>query len=206
LRPLLTSVSRLSAPLAEVEGCRIIELIEADIAVMQALYDANPEYSLLVMGRAPQDGDAHAEFHDRPPAEFSMGKKWMLGFVAADDELIGVAEVVSDLFADSVWHIGYFMVATAQHGSGLARRLYDALEGYIRSQGANWLRLGVVVGNARAEQFWQRCGFIETRTRDHYPLGEKIHVVRVMVKPLTAGSISQYLALVPRDCPTSTSA
>jgi GNAT superfamily N-acetyltransferase len=169
--------------------------------MIQRLYEANPEYSRQVMGRAPQQNDAYDDFHDTPPTEFTWRAQWMFGFVDANDHLVGVAGVVADLFAPAVWHIGYFMIETRQHGAGLARPIYDALEGYIRAQGAMWLRLGVVVGNGRAEKFWARCGYIETRRRNNYALGDKVHIVRVLVKPLCDRPVSEYLQLVPRDKP-----
>ena len=187
--------------LVAIDGYRIIELIADDIAALQRLYEENPEYSLSVLGRAPKASDAFDDFHDRPPPEFPMGRKWMLGFITDDNVLVGVAEVVSDLFAHSVWNIGYFMLATNRHGSGDALRLYAALESWIGRQHARWLRLGVVLGNRRAERFWQRCGYAETRTRENYLVGEKAHTLRVMVKPITHGVLSDYLQLVPRDRP-----
>ncbi len=180
---------------------RIVVLTAADVPVIQQLYEANPEYSLQVMGRPPKPNDAHDDFHDRPPTDIPLREQWMWGFVDSHNELIGVACIAADLFAPTVWHIGYFMIETKQHGAGVARAIYDALEAYIRDQGAVWLRLGVVVGNAPAESFWLRCGYTEVRTRDSYVLGDKTHVVRVMVKPLSGGALSEYLQLVPRDQP-----
>jgi len=192
---------QLRAEFALIERFRIVELMEADIAVMQQLFDANPEYSQMVLGRAPREGDAHHAFHDRPPAEFPMGRKFMLGFVDTENELVGVAEIVSDLFAKSVWHIGLFLVATNQHGNGLAHRLYAAIELAMWTSAARWLRLGVVAGNARGVRFWQRCGFQQLRVRQDYALGEQRHTLRVMIKPLSGGEAQDYLALVQRDRP-----
>ena len=121
-------VARVRVEFAAVENYRIVELVAEDIPLMQKLYDANPEYSQMVLARAPRDGDAHDEFYDRPPAAFPMGRKFMCGFVDAKDELTGVAEIISDLFAQSVWHIGLFLVATEQHGNGVAHKLYKAIE------------------------------------------------------------------------------
>jgi GNAT superfamily N-acetyltransferase len=193
--------SSLRHVLATTDGFRIVELRAVDIPVLQRLYEANPEYSLAVLGRPPKLGEASDDFYDRPPPEFAMGRKWMLGFVSDDNQLAGIAEIISNLFAESVWHIGYFMLATNRHGSGDAFRVYTALESWILRQNANWLRLGVVRGNVQAERFWARCGYAETRVRENYVLGNKTHVVRVMVKPLSGGALSDYLQLVPRDRP-----
>ena len=115
--------------------------------------------------------------------------------------LIGVANVVSDLLAPGVWHIGLFMVATRLHGGGAARSLYEQLERWALDQGAQWLRLGVVQGNTRAERFWERCAFVEVRKRGGVEMGMLVNTLRVMAKPLAAGTLPEYLALVARDRP-----
>ncbi len=194
------------ALIATAGDVRIVVLTASDIPEIQRLYEANPEYSLNVMGRPPKPNDAYEEFFDTPPPEFPWRAQWILGFVNAGDKLIGVASIVADLFAAAVWHIGYFMIETKRHGAGLARAIYDALEAHIRREGAVWLRLGVVVGNGRAEKFWARCGYMETRRRENYVLGDAVHTVRVMVKPLRERSIDDYLSVVPRDRPESSAA
>jgi GNAT superfamily N-acetyltransferase len=190
-RPLIGSVGDI----------RIVVLSAEDVPAIQRLYEANPEYSLQVMGRLPKPNDAHDDFHDLPPPDIPLRAQWMWGFINSHDELVGVAGIVADLFAPTVWHIGYFMVETKRHGTGAARAIYDVIETYIRDQGAKWLRLGVVIGNARAEKFWASCGYTEVRQRGNYQLGDLTHTVRVLVKPLDGAPIDAYLALVARDRP-----
>jgi GNAT superfamily N-acetyltransferase len=120
--------------------------------------------------------------------------------------MVAMANVVTDLLATGVWHIGLFIVATARHGCGEARVLYRGLEDWARSHGAAWMRLGVVRGNARAERFWESLGYLETRTREGIEMGRRVNTVRVMVKPLAGGTLEQYLALVPRDRPEPSAA
>ena len=68
------------------------------------------------------------------------------------------------------------------------------------SRGARWLRLGVVQGNARAERFWEKMGYVETRRRLGVEMGTKVHTLRVMAKPL-GGTLEELLERVPRDRP-----
>jgi len=110
--------------------------------------------------------------------------------------------VIAGLLADSVWHIGLFIVATPLHGGGTARLLYESLEMWMRRQGARWSRLGVVEGNLRAVRFWEKAGYVDLRKRK-VELGKQVNVVRVMAKPLTDGTLSEYLSLVSRDRPES---
>jgi hypothetical protein len=117
-----------------------------------------------------------------------------------------MANVVSDLLAPSVWHIGTFIVATSRYGAGDAQVLYRSLESWALRSGACWLRLGVVRGNARAERFWEREGFSQARLRTGVEMGKLTNTLRVMFKPLAGGSMVQYLALVNRDRPEDESA
>ena len=62
----------------------------------------------------------------------------------------------------------------------------------------------MVRGNARAERFWEREGFMQTRLRTGVTMGQLTHTLRVMVKPLVGGTVEQYLSLVERDRPQAT--
>lgn len=177
-----------------------------EVPALQAFFDANPEYSLTVNGRPPPPDAAQVDFDERPPPHLPWRERWYLGLFDAEGAIAGVVEVVSDLGAESVWHIGLFLLATARHGRGDAQACYDALEAWIVAQGALWLRLGVVAGNVRAERFWARQGFAETRVREGVDTGGRLNTVRVMVKPLGAAppaDLESYRRLVPRDRPGS---
>jgi GNAT superfamily N-acetyltransferase len=180
---------------------RAIELGVDDIPALQGFFDCNPEYFVTVTGLPPKPSEAQDEIHDTPPEGMSYTRVWVIGFVDGEGALVAMASVVSDLLAPAVWHIGLLIVASALHGSGVAPSLYGHLEGWIRDSGARWLRLGVVQGNARAERFWERSGFRETRKRGGVQMGARVNTIRVMVKPLAGGTLPEYLALVARDRP-----
>jgi len=176
-------------------------MTDADQPLLQRFFEANPEYHLAVEGAPPGPGAAQAELDALPPEDWRFEKKWLLRFGDAGDPMIGMADLISELFVDGVWHIGLFIVATRLHGSGTAPALYEALESWLRAQGCRWIRLGVVAGNARAERFWENCGYREVRKRLAVTMGRKTNDVRVMVKPLAGGSLRQYLSAVTRDRP-----
>ena len=176
-----------------------VELDAGDIPKLQRFFELNPEYFLGVNGRPPTPDEAHEEIHGALPDGWPFTKKWIIGFVDETRSLIGMANVVSDLLALGVWHIGLFMVATRLHGSGAAQSIYKELECWVLKLGAQWLRLGVVEGNTRAERFWERCAFVEVRKRGGVEMGKLVNTLRVMVKPLAAGMLPEYLALVARD-------
>ena len=184
-------------------GLRALECGEADVPALQRFLEENPEYFLAVSGEGPHAGQAREELEDRPPPGWPWDGKWMLRFVDADGAMVALADVVSNLLAPGVWHVGLFIVATRLHGSGRASEAFGALEGWVRDGGAQWLRLNVAVGNTRAERFWERTGFAEVRRREGVRIGRQDNTMRVMLKPLAGGSFAEYLARVPRDRPES---
>jgi GNAT superfamily N-acetyltransferase len=184
-------------------GLRAVILSEREVASLQAFFEANPEYFHAVGGEPPRPDEGEHEFHDMPPAPWTFRRKWVLGFLDGEGAMQGTATIISDLFAEGVWTLGLFVVATARHGSGAAPALYEGLEAWMRAEGARWSRLGVVVGNARAERFWDRAGYVEVRRRGGVEMGKRVNTLRVMVKSLAGGAIPAYLASVPRDQPGS---
>jgi ribosomal protein S18 acetylase RimI-like enzyme len=187
-------------PMIASASFRRMEIAEATLPRLQKFFEDNPEYHLAVDGRLPRPNEAREEFDSLPPP-WTFEKRWVFDFSGSDGEMMGMASVVSNLFAQGVWHVGLFIVATSLRGRGVAQALYSDLEALMRDGGARWLRLGVVEGNVRAERFWSRLGYVEVRRRLDVAMGERVNNLRVMVKPLGAATIPEYLALVARDRP-----
>jgi GNAT superfamily N-acetyltransferase len=182
---------------------RAAELAQGDVAVLQRFYEDNPEYHRIVSGESPGPAEAQGDFDSEVPDGWPYTRRWILGFFDEDGSLDGVADVISDLFAPGIWHVGLFAVATRLHGKGMAQWLYASLESWMRASGARWLRLGVVEANARGARFWERAGYVEVRKRHGYQIGKQVNTLRVMAKPLDGGSLAQYLEAVARDRPES---
>ena len=182
---------------------RAIELGEGDVALLQQFYESNPEYHRIVSGEGPRPNEAQEDFDQKIPDGWPYTRRWIAGFFDGEDSLVAVFDAISDLFAPGIWHVGLFMVATQLHGRGTAYELYRALESWMRANGARWTRLGVVEGNARAQRFWERSGYVDVRKRHGYQIGKQVNTLRVMAKPLEGGSFADYLAMVARDRPDS---
>jgi hypothetical protein len=114
-----------------------------------------------------------------------------------------MANVVSDLLAASLWHIGTFIVATPRHGTGEADALYQGLESWAKENGAEWLRLGrgawkcsrrALLGTASASY--------KRRLRHGVIMGKLTNTLRVMFKPLVEAPLSGICSLVERDVQT----
>lgn len=188
-------------PTSPLPGLHSIELTPVHAPELQRFFEANPPYFLAVNGEPAGPGEAHEEIHGELPSGWSFTKKWLVGYVDGAGSLVAMANVITDLLAPGVWHIGLFIVATSRHGNGDAQALYHGLEGWAMHNGAEWLRLGVVHGNLRAERFWESLGFVQTRTRTGVAMGRLSQTLRVMVKPLLGAGLEHYLSLVPRDRP-----
>ncbi len=180
---------------------RAVELADDDIPLLQSFFEANPAYFVAITGQPPRSIEAHEEFHEPLPAGMSSTKRWLIGLVDEAGDMVGMANVTSDLIVDRVWHIGLFVIASSLHGSGAAQTFHAQLESWMRAEGAQWIRLGVVEGNARAERFWESMGYIEARKRTGVEMGNLVNTLRVMMKPLAGGTRDEYLALVARDRP-----
>ena len=175
------------------------ELPREEIPRLQAFFAANPEYFLAVEGRPPGEDSGREEYESLPPAQWSFDRKIVLVFEDSSGSILAMADLIANLFSKGVWHVGLFVVATSLHGTGAAKAMYEHLESWMRANGAHWSRLGVVVGNERAERFWMRMGYKEVRKRLGVAMGARTNDIRVMMKPLADGSMDEYFALVKRD-------
>lgn len=178
---------------------------EADLPALQAFFDANPEYFHTVNGVPPRPDEARQEFDDRPPEGMGYAGSWLLGFrdEHRGGELVAMAQVLGDFLAPGVWHIGLFIAASSLHGRGVAQRLYAVLEDAMRERGAQWIRLGAVIGNDKAERFWRKQGYVEVRKRLGIEMGARVNDLFVFVKPLGEAGVEDYLRRVERDRPQS---
>jgi GNAT superfamily N-acetyltransferase len=180
---------------------RVVELHDSDEAELQHFFEQAPDYFIAVNGEPATPTEARDELRGDLPAGWSCSRMYWLGYRDADDQLVAVVNIAADLLATGVWHIGLLLVHTRWHGTGLARRLHAELEAWAVSKGAQWLRLTVVVGNARAERFWPKLGYVQVRTRDGITMGRQVNRVSIQVKALAGGRVNEYLASVERDRP-----
>jgi GNAT superfamily N-acetyltransferase len=196
-------MERHDPPLFTAGPFRAFEIGAADVPMLQQFYESNPEYHIAVGGEGPGPNEARDDFESALPEGWPYGKKWTLGFMDERESVVGMANVISDLFAAGIWHLGLFIVATSFHGRGDAQIMYGRLESWMRANGARWVRLGVVEGNSRAERFWEKSGYLDIRKRYGVEMGKRMNTLRVMVKPLANGNVAEYLEMVARDRPDS---
>ena len=194
-----SAVPRFAAPLSPLPGITSRLLTIADAALLQRFLDDNPAYFIAVHGAAPKPGEALNELTSAPPVSYRYSDINLIGFLNRAGALVAYANLVTDLFATGVWLIGTFYVATEHHGRGVAPALFNAIENWAAQNGADWLRLGVVIGNTRAQRFWTRVGFTIVGVRAGVVMGARTNALQVIVKALRGGTLDDYRALVAHD-------
>jgi GNAT superfamily N-acetyltransferase len=182
------------------DGWAAVELRPDDVPALQTLFEGNAEFFMKCNGFPPRPDEAQRELDFLPPEGLSYEKQWMLGFIDEVGGLVAMAAVFSDFVARSVWHVSLFIVAAPLHDTGIAKELYAQLEAWMRENGAEWIRLSAVVGNQKAERFWEKLGYLEVR-RAEEQTGNVNNIMRIFVKPLRTGTLREYLRLIVGDTP-----
>jgi len=169
-------------------------------AELQAFYESNPGYWMLAYGHPPGPDEAANSFDLRPPDDMSYSALpvWLIRDLASG-RIVGEVAVATDLLASGVTHLGFFIVGAARHGTGLAVDVHESYEAWAVERGTRWLRLGVVAANRRALAFWRKLGYVEACRREGCVLGKLMHTLIVMVKPVGANTLTEYLEAVPSD-------
>jgi GNAT superfamily N-acetyltransferase len=190
-------------PASPIPSLSVLNLVPEGEEALQRLFEANALYFLAVNGAIAQPGEAREEIFGDLPAGWPFTHKYVFGYQDSNGRIAAMANVVSDLLAEGIWHVGTFIVETDRHGTGDAQTIYESLEQWALQAGARWMRLGVVQGYARAEKFWLRRGYLQVAKREGIVMGLKTNTIRVMAKPLLGQPLSEYYSLVERDRPAS---
>jgi GNAT superfamily N-acetyltransferase len=175
---------------------------ETDRPALAAFCRANPGYDILLTGQVSDETEWVDDFlNDLPPAEFGWtATHKLIAFEAGrSSEILAVMDVSENMIVAGVGHIGLFQVAEARFGTGLADGLYEGLENWLASRGMDAFRLGVLQANPRGQRFWNRHGYVLSRTRNA-PDGSG-RVSNVMMKSLRPTTLADWHARVQRDDP-----
>ncbi|HZL18462.1 MAG TPA: GNAT family N-acetyltransferase [Polyangia bacterium] len=158
-----------------------IVLGTAKVAALQALHLRCHEFIEQTTGVPPRDDEAVALLKHLPPGK-SPADKQVLG-VMADEEMIGVVELLRDHPQLRDWYIGLLLLVPQSRGAGLGSSLVDEIVQRVRAADGAALHLIVRENNPRAIAFWRRHHFeeIDRRIQD---LGTQRNLVLKMVRRL----------------------
>ncbi len=132
----------------------------ADIAQLQAVLDAAPQYHLLVEGKLASADSAHEELHALPPGKGYEDKFFYL-FSDNAGQALGVADVIRGYPLATTVMIGLLLFCEPAQGQGYGAEALAQIRSMARQWKCTTLRIGVVETNQRGLAFWQREGFVE---------------------------------------------
>ncbi len=153
-----------------------------EMAELQCVLEASPDYFVTVLGGPPGAAEAQSLFTALPPGK-NYDTKYVWGLYEAD-AMIGCADVIRGYPVAEKAVIGLLLLAQPWQGRGLGRAFATLLEEVIRGwREIRSLRIGVVASNDRALGFWEKLEY--RRTGETRP-GESRFVADVIVleKPM----------------------
>ena len=133
----------------------------AEMAALQCVLEAAPDYFLKVTGGPPGGAEAQSTFTALPPGK-SYEDKFVWGLYSGD-AMIGCADVIRGYPVRGSAVVGLLLLAERWQRRGLGRAFAALIEQAIVA----WpeiarLRLGVAASNPGALAFWRKLGYRET--------------------------------------------
>jgi len=166
---------------AEALTLRLLIGQPAEMAALQCVLEAAPEYFIRVTGAPPGRAEAQSTFTALPPNK-TYEDKFVWGLYAGE-AMIGCADVIRGYPVREKAVIGLLLLAQPWQRRGLGRAFAQLIEQAI----GVWpeierLRIGVVAVNEGALAFWRKLGYRETGEIKANP--EFAGEVVVLEKPL----------------------
>lgn len=121
------------------------------------LFRACEDYFLLSQGYPARN--AHEFFNDCPPGR-EINHKHLFG-IFHDNLPIAVADIVEGYPQPGTWITGLLIVHPKWRRYGIARSLFENIRSYAQQKGAKTYRVGVVMQNTSAINFWKKLHFSE---------------------------------------------
>lgn len=142
------------------QGYTIRPAVDADVAPLQALFESDPAYALLVEGVKPQPHEGSDAVH-----EYAAGfpRENFAKLVVRDDKgrVAAFVELLRHYPEAYVLWLGLIFVAPHARG-GLGKRLMEAMQKTAARLGFGAMQLGMVAGN-RVATLYDRLGYREIR-------------------------------------------
>ena len=131
----------------------------ANITLLQAVFDATPNYFERSTGAPASTDAAKYMFAATPPDRLSVEKVVFGIWLGAD--LIGVCDVVLNYPQNGTSYIGLFLISEKYHRQKLGGTAYALIERRLEKEYATEIvRLGVSEGNAAVCGFWEKNDFL----------------------------------------------
>lgn len=171
------------SPLFQAADLTAESVADADSALLQPLLERCEDFYRIIYGRPARPDEAKLLPEDRPPG-LPPEKGHIIALRDAGGGLVGVLEGIRDFPSPDEWYLGLMLLDPAIRGQRRGEAIIRGYEAWVRSQGAQLLRLGVAEPNPAAHRFWLRVGYREELWVGPVQMGELTYRVLRMSKPL----------------------
>lgn len=160
---------------------QIETLAPAQAALVQELYDQNPDYFLRISGHPAEPDSGLENLTVFPPG---LAHSPILLGAFEGGRLVGVLIAVVGFPSEEFAHVALALVDGQAQGRGVGRALHEAYLGAVRQRpGISTLRLGIVATNAEvAEPFWRALGYAPSGEVKDFSQGDVVSNVEVFTR------------------------
>jgi ribosomal protein S18 acetylase RimI-like enzyme len=156
---------------------------QEDAPIIRKLGERCLEHLELHYGTPPDPEQMIRELlSDLPPGK-ELGDKVGMGVFDRAGRLVGGIDVIRDYPEPREWYLGLMVLDPKHRDQGLGTKLFTALAHWLRTQGAEYLRLAASEHNEAGRRFWARLGF-ETVKQVVAEFGNRTSIFHVMRRAL----------------------
>lgn len=153
---------------------------ETDIASIQAVFEASPNYFKLIQGYSAEKNAARNDLKAVPSGHPFTAKFFYA--IYHKGQMIGCIDILRGYPESSIVFIGLLLFIESHQGLGYGTQTVHFISGLANTWGCDRLRIAVVQSNEPALAFWSKEGFVELYGKEP---SEYIAPVIVMERPLT---------------------
>ncbi|WP_299094430.1 N-acetyltransferase [uncultured Metabacillus sp.] len=144
------------------------------LSIVKEIVDSNKCYNLLENGRGTRSlEELKGEF---------LNSSTQSVFIKCGSSYIGVIDFLDNNPKDGFPWIGLLMIHKDFQGKGYAKQAYKEYEKKLLLNGISAIRLGVLIGNERAKNFWESMGFVYVETKAYKEKREVVVYEKVFSK------------------------
>ncbi|WP_111828178.1 GNAT family N-acetyltransferase [Acinetobacter colistiniresistens] len=153
---------------------------ETDIANIQAVFEATPNYFKLIQGHQVEKNAARNDLKAVPTGHPFTAKFFYA--IYHKEQMIGCIDILQGYPESSIVFIGLLLFIESHQGLGYGSQAVNFISGLAHTWGGDRLRIAVVQSNVSAFVFWSKQGFVELYRKE---LSAYVAPVIVMERPLT---------------------
>jgi RimJ/RimL family protein N-acetyltransferase len=132
------------------------EINQESLYIALEIINSNPEYNIFENSEDARTlPDMEGEF---------LNPQSISAFIKLDDTYIGVVDYLLENPKDQYPWLGLLMIHGDYQGYGFGKQAYALYENQMHKRGLEYVRIGVLEENTKAQRFWESLGFVYYKT------------------------------------------